>query len=89
MVDCLLSVDSPELPEPPDPAAASAFDAEPSADAPSDEDEPPDDFERTPLVDDRSFFAQPEPLKCTVGVERAFFMVPSAPQAGQNRGPAS
>ena len=22
-----------------------------------------DDFERTPLVDERSFFAQPEPLK--------------------------
>lgn len=44
---------------------------------------------RAALVDDRSFFAQPEPLKCTVGVESALRIVPSAPQAGQNRGPAS
>ena len=37
----------------------------------------------------RSFFAHPEPLKWTVGVVNPFRSVPSAPQAGQNRGPAA
>jgi hypothetical protein len=37
----------------------------------------------------RSFFAQPEPLKTIDGVLKPFFIVPSAPHAGQNRGPAS
>jgi hypothetical protein len=46
-------------------------------------------FVRAPLVDERSFLAQPEPLKWTVGVDSAFFMVPSAPHDGQNLGPAS
>jgi hypothetical protein len=41
------------------------------------------------LAEDRSFFAQPEPLKWTVGAVNAFVSVPSAPHAGQNRGPAS
>jgi hypothetical protein len=44
---------------------------------------------RVLLVDDRSFFAQPEPLKCTAGVDRTFFIVPSLPHEGQKRGPAS
>jgi hypothetical protein len=44
---------------------------------------------RAVLADDRSFLAQPEPLKCTVGAENAFVSVPSAPHAGQKRGPAS
>lgn len=35
---------------------------------------------------DRSFFAQPEPLKWTDGATTAFRSVPSAPQLGQNRG---
>jgi hypothetical protein len=44
---------------------------------------------RAPLVDERSFFAQPEPRKWIAGVPIAFRIVPSAPQLGQNRGPAS
>ena len=35
---------------------------------------------------DRSFFAQPEPLKWTAGGAKSFRSVSSAPQAGQNRG---
>jgi hypothetical protein len=38
---------------------------------------------------ERSFFAQPEPLKCTAGSAKALRSVPSAPHAGQNRGPGS
>lgn len=44
---------------------------------------------RALLVDERSFFAQPEPLKWIAGVTSAFRIVPSAPQLGQKRGPAS
>jgi len=45
--------------------------------------------DRLPLVEDRSFFAQPEPLKWTAGVVMALRSVPSAPQFGQNFGPGS
>jgi hypothetical protein len=37
----------------------------------------------------RSFFAQPLPLKWTAGVLKPFRSVPSAPQAGQKRGPSA
>jgi hypothetical protein len=37
----------------------------------------------------RSFLAQPEPLKTIVGGANVLRIVPSAPQAGQNRGPSS
>ena len=37
----------------------------------------------------RSFLAQPDPLNRNVGVVKPFRIVPSAPQAGQNRGPSS
>jgi hypothetical protein len=37
----------------------------------------------------RSFFAQPDPLKWTAGVANPLRIVPSAPHAGQNRGPPS
>jgi hypothetical protein len=37
----------------------------------------------------RSFLAQPEPLKTIEGVLKPFRIVPSAPHAGQNRGPSS
>jgi hypothetical protein len=37
----------------------------------------------------RSFFAQPEPLKCTADVVMPLRIEPSAPHAGQNLGPAS
>jgi hypothetical protein len=40
-------------------------------------------------VADRSFFAQPEPLKWIAGVLNPFRSVPSAPQLGQNRGAGS
>lgn len=38
---------------------------------------------------DRSFLAQPDPLKWTAGVENPLRIVPSTPQFGQKRGPAS
>ena len=55
------------------------------------------DFESVPdlafvppeLDPERSFFAQPEPLNTTVGRVNAFRRLPSAPHAGQNRGPAA
>jgi hypothetical protein len=59
----------------------------PPADPPADE--PSADLERARLVDDRSFFAQPEPLKWTAGLTSAFRIVASSPHAGQNRGPVS
>jgi hypothetical protein len=48
-----------------------------------------DDADRLAAELDRSFFAQPEPLKWIVGGANAFVIVPSAPQFGQNLGPAS
>lgn len=76
------------------PSDARPSDDPPANDPPSDDPRSPDDeaalaFVLTPLVDDRSFLAQPEPLKWTVGVDMAFFIEPSAPQEGQNLGPAS
>jgi hypothetical protein len=38
---------------------------------------------------ERSFFAQPDPLKWIAGVVNAFVIVPSAPHSGQNLGPWS
>ena len=38
-------------------------------------------------VVDRSFFAHPDPLKWTAGVENPLRMLPSTPQFGQKRGP--
>jgi hypothetical protein len=51
---------------------------------------PPDlaDAARVAL-DARSFFAQPLPLKCTAGVLKPLCRVPSAPHAGQKRGPSA
>ena len=49
-----------------------------------------DDFELFGVrVADRSFFAQPDPLKWIAGVVKPFLSVPSAPQLGQKRGPGS
>jgi hypothetical protein len=45
--------------------------------------------DRAEPLDARSLRAHPEPLKWTAGVLKPFFMVPSAPQLGQNRGPSS
>ena len=38
---------------------------------------------------ERSFLAQPDPLKWTAGAEKPRRIVPSAPQLGQNLGPPS
>jgi hypothetical protein len=38
---------------------------------------------------ERSFLAQPDPLKWIAGVVNAFVIVPSAPHSGQNLGPLS
>jgi len=38
---------------------------------------------------ERSFFAQPLPLKWIVGATHFFVIVPSAPHSGQNFGPGS
>ena len=46
-------------------------------------------FDFVPLVDDRSFFAQPEPLKWMAGETIALRRVPSAPQFGQKFGAGS
>jgi hypothetical protein len=43
-------------------------------------------LDRLLLALERSFLAQPEPLKWTAGVAKAFLSVPSAPQTGQKRG---
>ena len=63
--------------------------AELDPDAPSPPERTLDD--RVPLDDpeERSFFAQPDPLKCTAGVLKPFRIVPSAPHSGQKRGPWS
>src|SRR5206468_12391806 len=44
---------------------------------------------RAPLELERSFLAQPEPLKWTVGATNVLRIVPSAPHAGQKRGPGA
>jgi hypothetical protein len=75
-------LEPPESPDSPEP--------EPGV-PPSLEDEPPDSDAAAALVLDRlalerSFLAQPEPLKWTFGGTNALRRVSSAPQAGQNRG---
>jgi hypothetical protein len=81
-----------ELPDD-EPVSAAGFDSEPDVppDAPSVEPELELEpaFGRVPLVEDRSFFAQPEPLKWIAGVPSALRIVPSWPQLGQKRGPVS
>jgi hypothetical protein len=44
-------------------------------------------FVRLPLVDERSFLAQPEPLKWIAGVAKARRIVPVWPQLGHTSGP--
>jgi hypothetical protein len=46
-------------------------------------------LERVGRKAERSFFAQPDPLKWTVGGAKALRIVPSAPHAGQKRGPGA
>jgi hypothetical protein len=63
-----------EPPDDPDPASSAGLDAR---DRPAD------------AVAERSFLAQPEPLKWTAGAAKPLRIVPSAPQLGQNLGPPS
>ena len=81
----------PDVLEPDD---ESALDEEsPPADEESEEvdESAPEELRDLPgdEVAERSFLAQPEPLKWTAGVAQALRIVPSLPQFGQNRGPAS
>lgn len=46
-------------------------------------------FVRAFALDERSFFAQPEPLKWTAGGANVLRSVSSAPHAGQNLGPGA
>jgi hypothetical protein len=66
---------------------------EPSPDAPVPDStfvSPPDRAEAARVaLDARSFLAQPLPLKCTAGVLKPLCSVPSAPHAGQKRGPSA
>ena len=57
--------------------------------SPVDAAEPPSSFDLEARAVDRSFLAQPLPLKWTAGATNAFVMVPSAPHSGQNFGPWS
>jgi hypothetical protein len=81
--------DEDDAPEPPLLGVAAAPSLELDDPAPSDEAALAAAFVRALLAVDRSFFAQPAPLKWTAADETAFVKVPSAPQLGQNRGPAS
>lgn len=94
-VDPAESVDAPsrDAPsgEPPslDPPSGEPPSPDPPSPDPPSADEPEPDLARVPVVDDRSFFAHPEPLKWTAGDTSALRIVASAPHAGQNRGPAA
>jgi hypothetical protein len=84
-------VDGAGLPLAPSPEVVSeVFDAsfgprdlpDPPPDDPPPDDPPPDDPRR-------SSFAQPDPLNTIDGLETALRMEPSAPHAGQKRGPSA
>jgi hypothetical protein len=69
----------------PSPFPESLFESPPDAGVLPERD--PDD--PLPDVPRRSSLAQPEPLKTIEGLDTAFRMEPSAPHAGQNRGPSA
>ena len=75
--------DEEPVPDAPEPAPLA------SPDPPSVELDAPAAFVRALLADDRSFFAQPDPLKWIAGVTSALRIEPSVPQLGQKRGPGS
>jgi hypothetical protein len=83
----------PESPLPPDPDSPDADSPEPDSPEPELELEleldPALAFVRVLLADDRSFFAQPDPLKWIAGVDIARRIVPSWPQFGQTCGPVA
>jgi hypothetical protein len=98
LLEAFDDLDSDESFAPPDPSFESLPEDASAPDDPFGFDEPslevspsPDDAEldarvRLLLALDRSFLAQPEPLKWTVGATNALRSVSSAPQAGQKRG---
>ena len=67
------------------------FDSEPGVGSDDELESAGDDapFDFVPLVDDRSFLAQPEPLKWIAGETIALRSVPSKPQLGQKFGAGS
>jgi hypothetical protein len=83
--------------EPPDPPAPLEDSLEPPEDSPEPPETPEDSDDEDAalaaafvlLLPPRSFLAQPEPLKWIEGAENCLRIVPSAPQDGQNLGPAS
>jgi hypothetical protein len=82
-----------ELPEPPE-LLESLEPADEEDEPPSPDVELPDSDAAAALVRvvlelDRSFLAQPDPLKCTAGGTKALRSVPSAPHTGQNFGPGA
>ena len=72
-----------------DPASVFAGEVSPAAASVPEAASPVDGAAAGLRVAARSFFAQPEPLYRMAGVLMPFRSVPSAPQFGQNRGPAS
>jgi hypothetical protein len=72
-------LDAPSPDEPDEPDEAPALSEEPESVAAAAFVLEPDELER-------SFLAQPEPLKWTDGATNALRSVPSAPQLGQKRG---
>jgi hypothetical protein len=85
------SFDRPEAPSPAElPPPSPAELPPPSLDLVEPEEPSPDPVAAAAfvfeLLDDRSFLAQPEPLKWTVGAANTLRSVSSAPQAGQKRG---
>jgi hypothetical protein len=88
----LLAPSDPPEPEPPDPGPLVEEPLDPDPPVPSElspEDVPLAALARVRVALERSFFAQPVPLKWMLGATKAFRSVPSAPQAGQNRGPGA
>jgi hypothetical protein len=81
----------PDDGSPPDEESAPDEDSEPPEDSEPAEESEPEEVRALPgdEVAERSFLAQPEPLKWTAGVAQALRIVPSRPQFGQNRGPGS
>lgn len=98
--DVEVPFESPESREVPESVFFASVPVEPESDAVS-RPEPSVDFFASPAVAavssfafdaravERSFFAQPLPLKWIVGATHFFVIVPSAPHSGQNFGPGS
>jgi hypothetical protein len=80
---------SPPLAEPFSPSLPDVAELSPALEDPSPDSPAAAARVLVPLELDRSFLAQPDPLKWTVGAANVLRIVPSAPHAGQNRGPGA